>query len=705
MAKKELTGYFFNPLGYLSAGVLITLCNWLFFKDLFLINQVSMVPYWTTATFLISLFIPVMTMGLFADEKRNGTWEVLMSLPLRMSDIVWGKFIGSVLFILFILLLSVPVAVTMGFIGMPQIGMLIGGYLGMILLSIAYLSLGLFVSSLCAQPLIAFLITFVALVLNNFLAQFKMFTNFSLAFRGAKFSAGLIDFGDLFFFISWILIFVIGTIIFKSTSWRKKKINFATVNFLIILILANIFLSFYPSFKFDLTKDKVHSLSPATKLAIINLEDIINVKVFLSPNLPVEVKPAVDKLKAILDEFERVNRAKLMVNYVDPDKDKEALTMATSLGIKPLQFNTVKKDKFEVQNGYMAVVLIYGQKQQVLNLDLQNLEYLIISGIKNILAMKEKIVALYQDPSINTGSTQDNLKYFKQYLNKDYAIQYVDIFDGSTLPQEAKSLIIYGLSKKLDTATMTKIREWTKAKKGLISFVDRVLVDDNMQSTPLEKTGLEMIYAEAGINILDKLVLDESAGTANFTTPNGLVMSQYQFWPLIKPENINNKIPVMSGIDSVQLDWASPLEVTGKASTLFSGSKRSGVTDNLSNLAPTTKIEAGNFKQLPLAAINIEDGNKLAIVGDADFLKNNFIASNDRNLYFALNLVDYFSSDSSLMTIRTKTLRISPIKEIDDDQKLLIRIINLAIPILILALSGFFVYKRRLSLNLKNYEN
>lgn len=690
LAKKELATYFYNPLGYFSAGILIVLANWLFFKDIFLINQASMMSYWSTATFLLSLFIPAMTMGLFADEKKNNTWEILNTLPIKIKDIVWGKFLGCGLFVLFTLFLSLPAAITLLIIGKPMIGLLIGGYLGAILMSLSFLSLGLFVSALFEQALVVYLVTSVILVLNSFLAQFKYFTDISLAYRSIKFANGLIDIGDLVFFISWIIIFVSLSILIKS----RKKINLVLINFLLGIIALNVLLYFYPSLKIDISKDRVHSLSPTTKNIIKKLDDVVNVKVILSSNLPIETKTAVDKLRAILDEFSRINKDKLIVSYIDPEKNKEASNLVSSLGIMPIQFNSVKKDKLEIQNGYMAIVVNYGQKNQVLNLDLQNMEYILISGIKRVMSDKIKTVAIYGD--------NDELKYFKQYLSKDYTVYDIDIFAKEEW--DVDTLVIAGLDKKLDEKTKTKIQKWISDKKGLIVYLDRVSVNDDLESNLIEKTGMEKILADLGMEIEDKLVLDLNSGTANFNTGNGIVMTQYQFWPLIKTENINSKLPVMSGIDSLQLAWASPIKVNEPAKFLFTTTGVSQITDRIGDLSPMMKVGEGEKQVSILGAINTDEGKRVALIADADMIKNNFIASNDRNLYFALNLVDYFSADEELLTIRSKSLRISTLNNYNEDAKWIIKIVNVILPIVLLVSIAIFSNKRRRYLNKLSYE-
>ena len=217
IAKKELQSYFYNPLGYLSAGTVILIATWLFLSNLFKINQADMAPYWGIVGYILSLFVPAMTMSIFADEKKNNTWEVLKTLPIKEEEIVWGKFWGGAGFLFFTILLSLPITITLCFLGTPQIGLIIGGYLGIILLTFSYLSLGILISALTDQALVAFLITSVLLILNTFMGQVKYLSDFSLNTRSSMFGNGLISIFDLFFFISWIIIFnTITTLVLKS---------------------------------------------------------------------------------------------------------------------------------------------------------------------------------------------------------------------------------------------------------------------------------------------------------------------------------------------------------------------------------------------------------------------------------------------------------------------------------------------------------
>jgi len=231
LARKEWKNYFSGPLGFLFPGLLLTLANWLFMNDLFLTRQAEMKLYWGVVGFLLSIFVPAMAMGLLAEEKKNGTWELLLSLPIKDEEMVLGKFLGGAWYFLTVLGLTLPVAVTVSWLGRPDLGAMVGGYVGIVLLGTAYLSSGLFFSGLTNQPVAAFLTGAVWLIINNLMGQeivasrlpwfLKGITaSLSLTARGEKFSAGLVDIGDGVFFLSWTAVFLMLTVL--SLKSRDK---------------------------------------------------------------------------------------------------------------------------------------------------------------------------------------------------------------------------------------------------------------------------------------------------------------------------------------------------------------------------------------------------------------------------------------------------------------------------------------------------
>src|SRR4030043_1166083 len=184
-----------------------------------------------------------------------------------------------------------------------------------------------------------------------------------------------------------------------------KKYQLVTgINLIAAIVLVNVILNFYPFWRIDLTRAKIHSLSPATVKITKNLNDLVNIKVFLTQDLPPAVRPVMSDLKTVLEEIARLNQSKIKVTYLDPNKDQGAATEARNYGIQALQFSSVKSDKFEVQTGYFGLALVYGEKSEVLPVasDVGNLEYFLMSAIKRLSSDKIPAVALADENSSET---------------------------------------------------------------------------------------------------------------------------------------------------------------------------------------------------------------------------------------------------------------------------------------------------------------
>jgi len=468
---------------------------------------------------------------------------------------------------------------------------------------------------------------------------------------------------------------------------RKLISLFTGINLIIALAALNGLLAWLPKISLDVSGNKLNSLSEASKNIIGELDDVVNVKVFVTGDLPAAIKPVANDMKTILESMARLNRQKLRISYLDPGNDEKAREEAVKYGIQPLQFSSIKSDKFEVQNGYFGLVMLYGDKEEVLPVadDVGNLEYFTVSGIKKLTEPSMETVALAEGLSGNTGT---EIQYLRKYLEKSFLIDEVDLSNNDNLPEEAKTLLIAGINNTVDNNKAEKIAEWVEKGKGLIVFVDKIAVGANLTAAKLPETGLEKIFEDKGIKTGEGLVVDEAATVANFNSQNGAFLVAYPYWPEIDIERINGEIPALSGINSLMTAWVSPVEISGKAKIMFASSQKSAIDDSLEDLSPLSKKTIGDreLSSYPLAAINIDEG-KVALIGDADMIRDNFVANNQGNLVMALNLVDYFSQDSELMSIRTKSLRNFPLKSVSDGEKNIIRTINLAAVVILIGLA------------------
>lgn len=213
IVKKELSWYFNNPGGFVLIALFIGFGNFLFFRDLFINGNATLLPYFQTVPWLLIFLTAGIAMRSFAEEKRNGTFEVLVSLPLTEWELVLGKFLAALFFVFACLIGSLTLPLTLIALSKPDLGIILSGYFGLLLFSGALLSIGIFISALTKNQVVSLLSTllilFLLIVLGDDLilqqapASLTGILSF-LSFSGRilNFSHGVIDLRDVIFFLT-----------------------------------------------------------------------------------------------------------------------------------------------------------------------------------------------------------------------------------------------------------------------------------------------------------------------------------------------------------------------------------------------------------------------------------------------------------------------------------------------------------------------
>ncbi len=176
--KKELKFYLYSPASYVFAFLLVGICTWLFFNDFFVIDQAEVEPLLSTLGFMLALFVPAFCMGSLADEKKNGTLEVLLTNPVSEFKLVLAKFFAATVSVWIFILSTFPVVVLTFLLGKPDAGVMFSGYLGLFLLSAVYCAVGIFASSLTNSSIVAFLIASVILIVDSIVGQEGILSRF-----------------------------------------------------------------------------------------------------------------------------------------------------------------------------------------------------------------------------------------------------------------------------------------------------------------------------------------------------------------------------------------------------------------------------------------------------------------------------------------------------------------------------------------------
>ena len=210
IAKRELAAYFAGATAYIVIGLFLLFSGFLFFAVFFLANRAELRQFFTNLPMLLSFFIPAVTMKLFAEERKTGSLETLMTLPVTSFDVVAGKFGAAVFF------------------GSLDIGPLVCGYIGALFLTAAFCAVGLFASALTKNQIVAFFAGFALCIALALIDQFLIFLPapvvgflqfLSAGSHFTSISRGIIDSRDVVYFISLTALFL--TLTVKTVDSRR----------------------------------------------------------------------------------------------------------------------------------------------------------------------------------------------------------------------------------------------------------------------------------------------------------------------------------------------------------------------------------------------------------------------------------------------------------------------------------------------------
>jgi len=230
ICKRELRAYFSTPLAYVFIVIFVALngASAFYFGGFFDRGQADLQPLFGFQPWLYLFLVPAVAMRLWAEERKSGTIEFLMTLPVSTVQAVIGKFIAAWIFVVIALAMTFPLWITVNYLGDPDNGVIVASYFGSMLMAGAYLAIGSFVSALTRNQVIAFVIgaaaTFLFMMsgLEIVLAAFKgwappfvtdLVQSLSFLTHYQNIVQGLIDIRDLIFFLSVMGVFLFANVV------------------------------------------------------------------------------------------------------------------------------------------------------------------------------------------------------------------------------------------------------------------------------------------------------------------------------------------------------------------------------------------------------------------------------------------------------------------------------------------------------------
>lgn len=433
IARKELRALFQSPIAIIFLSVFLVLTLFLFFTQarFFSRNLADVRPLFEWLPLLLIFLVSAVTMRSWAEERKAGTLEVLLTLPIRTLDLVLGKFLAGMALVALALLFTIPLPFAVWLLGPLDWGPVIGGYFAALLLAAAYMAIGLCVSARTDNQVVALMVTLVLggllwLVGTDTVTSFftvdtgELLRAFGTGSRFESIERGVLDLRDIAYYLSITAFFLVLNGVFlewerldaRSAHGRIRSTALLATVALVALnaVAANLWLAPVQRARVDLTAGKDYTVAPVTKEVLANLGEPLRIRGFFSEATHPMLAPLVPQIRDLLAEYQLYGGDRVEVDIADPNTDPALeAEINESYGIESVPFSVADRHSQSVVNAYFQVVVVYGDKFEVLdfedlievrmdadgpNIKLKNLEYDLTRAIKKVSQDFETIDSL-----------------------------------------------------------------------------------------------------------------------------------------------------------------------------------------------------------------------------------------------------------------------------------------------------------------------
>ena len=604
--KKEIISYLSSLVAYVTIGVFLLVLGlflWVFPDSSILeYGYAGLESLFSTAPYLFMFLIPAITMRSLAEEHKEGTFELLFTRPLTDWQIILGKYLASVLLVLFALLPTLVYYYSVSTLGTPQgnidTGAVIGSYIGLFLLGAVFTAIGLFASSVTKNQIIAF--TIAVFLCFFFYSGFDSLSqllslqdlglqNLGITEHYQSVSRGVLDTRDLAYFIVVAGIFIWLTL-FVIISQRKKKLFSATMLGYIGALLAIVMISNIAFTRFDFTAEKRYTISPISRQIVDGLQQPVKVTVYLQGNnLPGGFKRLQGATRDMLSDLQAYSHRKLQFEFVDAlknlagEQQNQAIQDLEARGIEPTNLSVKTDDGVSQKLIFPAALVSVNGKDipvklllsriglspdEVLNNSIQNLEYAFVSAIKKATSGGKPQIGFTEG---HKELTDVQLNDAMKSLADGYEVGRVNLASIS-MPglQKIKLLVIPKPDQKFTELEKFKLDQYIMHGGRVLWAIDQV----NAELDSLRGHGGEQLAFAKQLNLDDQLfrygvrinydlIADMNCSQIPVSTGNVGGQAQIQmlpwlFYPIFIPVS---KHPVVKNLDGISSEFASTIDL------------------------------------------------------------------------------------------------------------------------------------------------
>lgn len=723
LLKREFFSYVNSPLAYVVIVTFLLISNFLFLRTALVLGDANLRPFIELLPWFLVVIAPALTMRLFSDEQRKGTFELLVAHPLSEWHVVVGKYLGTLLFYLLFLAATASLPITIALFSNADWGLIASQYLSAILVGATFLAIGLAASTYVKQSVGSFLLgsaisfgliliglQFVVLMLPAPLSQ--IMNEFAIINHVNNISRGVLDLRDIAYFVTVIAVALTAAVLklsqrkFSDIPAEKRKLLIVLMLVTGVGVMANLLLYSQPV-RLDATADQRFSVSKGTKQLLSTLKDRVTITLYTSSNLPgpmqVTLRETTDRLK----DFKRYGGDKVSIKTELTDTP-QGQQEATSKGIRQVNFNQLGGNSIQIQQGNLGLEVRYGDKIEVIDFieDAAQLEYNLSRLVAKLSRETQPKLGLLD------VTAASELAQLNEFLSAQYEVKSLtNATEDSANWAELAGIVVIDDGSGENATSAAQLKNYLANNGSAVIFAEGVNVNQQTLSAQVSQSQIKKVLQEWGVTIGNDIAYDLQLAQPITLSDGGgrQYIVPYPFWfqSLVESKNL----PAGGIMNNVAVGWPSTITIAAdKQNTikpiLVTG-QYSGKQEGNFTIAPqeAAAIKEVKNQSMPLAVASATSNQRVAVIADADVLNDSFIENAAENKSFVTNLIDWVAADPVLSLIPKRESGRQVFMFINPQQAQLVQWVNIIVPPLLFIVGGIIWLKRRQRLANRSYSS
>lgn len=485
----------------------------------------------------------------------------------------------------------------------------------------------------------------------------------------------------------------------------------------VILLLNFLSVSFF--LRLDFTADKAYTLSKSTKDILKNLKENVTITAYFSKDVPPELIKARRDFKDLLVEYSSLSKNKVKFEFIDPAGNEETEQKAAQAGVRAVLLNSTEKDQVKQQKAFIGAVVQMGEKSEPIPVIQPGaaMEYALTTAIRKLSVTNKPLIGFLQ------GQGQPSLGAFQQVyseLDVMYQIDPVFLNDTSYMLNRYKTIAIVAPRDSVKTAYLDQLDRFLSEGGNLLIALNRVEGQMSQGIGIAVNTGFEKWLEKKGILIEENFVTDALCGLVSVQEQQmGYMLTRQLEFPYFPVLKTFTRHPVTEGLEAIIMSFASTVSYKGDASKQYLPLVQTSEQSNMQPVPVSFDLNREwsekDFPSKNLVVAAAFTGNfggnkpgKMIVVGDGDFAVNGEGRQahqiNPDNANFFVNAIDWLTDDTGLIQLRTKGVTMRPLDQVSDSTRLLMKILNFSLPVLLIIGYGIWRINRNRRIRIKRME-